>query len=121
VFGLALVYYWALHVVGGATLGKRVLGLRVVTAKDRSAVGVRAAGIRTVVYLVGPAAFLFAPKIGFVGSAAISALGGMLWIADSLVALPDAQRRSLHDRAAGTVVVRKASLDRRKPEQSAPW
>lgn len=121
VFGLALVYYWALHVAGGATLGKRALGLRVVTASDRSGVGVRAAGIRAVVYLVGPAAFLFAPKIGFVGSSAISALGGLLWLADSLMAAVDIQRRSLHDRAAGTLVVRKASLERQQPEQPSPW
>jgi uncharacterized RDD family membrane protein YckC len=120
VFGIALAYFWTLHVAGGATVGKRVLGLRVVTLADRSGVGVRAAGIRTVVFLLGPAIFTFAPKVAFLGAGILSTLGGIFWLADGLRLVTDPQRRSLHDRLAGTVVVRKAALSQQQPTNS-PW
>ena len=112
VFLIALVYFWALQAAGGATLGKRVLGLRVVSAADKSPAGIRATGIRTILFLIGPAIFTFSPSVGFLGAGFVSLVGAALWFADSVVAASDPQKRSLHDRAAGTLVVRK---DRAKP------
>lgn len=103
VFLMALVYFWALSTYGGATLGKRLLGLRVVRAADRSPAGVWVSGIRTVAFLIGPAILTFSP-----GTALIGVLGAAIWFADSLVLVRDPQKRALHDKVAGTVVVRKA-------------
>jgi uncharacterized RDD family membrane protein YckC len=106
-FLMALVYFCALQANGGATLGKRVLGLRVVRA-DRSPAGLWASGVRTILFLIGPAILTFSSSIGYVSLAAVlSLLGAALWIADSLVLATDPQRRSLHDKLAGTIVVRK--------------
>ena len=107
-FLMALVYFWALEATGGATLGKRVLGLRVVRAADQSPAGIWAAGVRTIVFLLGPAIFTFSPSIGVVGAALISLVGAALWFADSLVLATDPQKRSLHDKLAGTIVIRRA-------------
>jgi uncharacterized RDD family membrane protein YckC len=106
-FLMALVYFWALEATSGATLGKRVLGLRVVRA-DQSPAGIWAAGVRTIVFLLGPAIFTFSPGIGVVGAALISLVGAALWFADSLILATDPQKRSLHDKLAGTLVIRKA-------------
>jgi uncharacterized RDD family membrane protein YckC len=116
-FGFALPYFWVLSLIGGATLGKRALGLRIVMA-DRSGIDIRAAGIRAAAFLAGPA--LFASSLGIAGDALIGWLGGVLWLADCLILVTDAGRRSLHDRAAGTIVVRKSALA--QPDQPpSPW
>lgn len=105
VFLMALAYFWALEARGGATLGKRVLGLRVVNLPEQTPAGIWSTGVRTILFLTGPAIFAFA---GAWGLSIISLLGGALWFADSLVLATDPQKRSLHDRLAGTIVVRKA-------------
>jgi uncharacterized RDD family membrane protein YckC len=74
-FGIALAYYWVQHAAWGATLGKRALGTRVVTA-DRSRIGVRAAGLRAAVFL--------------------------------------------HDKLAGTIVIRQRWLDQ-QARSARPW
>jgi uncharacterized RDD family membrane protein YckC len=119
-FGLALAYFWVLTAAGGATVGKRLLGLRAVTADGRSAVSVRAAGIRAAVFLIGPALFTFAPGIGLVSSDLTATVGGLLWLADWIVMTADPRRMALHDRAAGTVVVSKSRLDQQS-RRSASW
>jgi uncharacterized RDD family membrane protein YckC len=120
-FGIALPYFWALYAVGGATLGKRAVGLRVVKAADKSRPDVGTAGIRAGVFLIGPAIFALAPNVGFVSGGAIITLGAILWLADCLLLVTDFQRRSLHDRAADTLVVRKAALERQQSRASSPW
>jgi uncharacterized RDD family membrane protein YckC len=102
--GIALVYYWIAHAAWGMTLGKRAVGLRVVTAAEHAPISIRAAGIRAVTFLLGPAVFL-------VIAAPLNVVGGALWLADALVAVTDPQTRALHDRLAGTVVIRKRWLD----------
>ncbi|MGO8957742.1 MAG: RDD family protein [Streptosporangiaceae bacterium] len=106
-FGIALAYYWIGHAAWGTTLGKQAVGLRVVTASDHSRISVGTAGIRAVTFLVGPAAFLLT-------GVPFNVVGGAAWLADALVALADPQARSLHDRLAGTVVVRKRVLDQQR-------
>ena len=111
-FGIALVYYWVQHAAWGATLGKRALGTRVVTA-DRSRIGVRVAGLRAAVFLVGPAVFLL------LGSP-INYLGGLLWLADAGWPLFDSRARCLHDKLAGTIVIRQRWLDQ-QARSARPW
>ncbi len=98
-FGIALVYYWSMHVAWGATVGKLALGVAVVTAAGRSKIGIRAAGIRAVAFLAGPAIFVLV--------APIQILGGILWLSDNGLALLDGHGQSLHDKLAGTVVIRR--------------
>jgi uncharacterized RDD family membrane protein YckC len=105
-FGIALVYYWAQHAVWGATVGKRALGMRVVRAADRGSISVRQAGIRAVAFLAGPAILLLLVT-------PINIVGGLLWVADSGLPLVDSRAQALHDKLAGTVVVRQRWLDQR--------
>jgi uncharacterized RDD family membrane protein YckC len=104
IFGIALAYYWVQHAAWGATVGKRMLGVRVVQAADQARIGVQTAGIRTVAFLVGPAAFLllFSP---------INVAAGLLWVADTGLALLDPRAQCLHDKVAGTLVMKKRWLD----------
>jgi uncharacterized RDD family membrane protein YckC len=111
-FGVAVAYFWILPSIWGATLGKSMLGLRVVTAANRSQVGVLPAGIRTAVFLAGPAMFVLVPQLLWVGL--------VLWLADGFTPLVDVSRmQCLHDRLAGTAVVRKRWLDQQRA--AAPW
>jgi len=103
-FGIALAYYWVQHAAWGATIGKRALGTRVVAASDRSAIGVRAAGIRAVAFLVGPAVCLLLPG-------PFNLPGGLLWLADTGTAVFDGQAQCLHDKLAKTIVIRQRWLD----------
>jgi uncharacterized RDD family membrane protein YckC len=112
-FGIALVYYWAQHAVWGATVGKRALGVRVVRAADRGRIGVRQAGIRAVAFLAGPAILMLLVT-------PFNIVGGVLWVADAGLPLVDSQAQSLHDKLAGTVVVRQRWLDQRS-RGSQPW
>jgi uncharacterized RDD family membrane protein YckC len=111
-FAIALVYYWAMHATLGATLGKLALGLRVVSAADRAKITVRAAGIRAVAFLVGPAILMLVPQLELIGAVA--------WLADNLMLLLDAKVQCLHDKLAGTVVIRKRWLDR-QAQLPASW
>jgi uncharacterized RDD family membrane protein YckC len=106
---MAVAYFWALQASGGATLGKRLLGLRVVRAADQSPAGLWASGVRTILFLIGPSLVVFSAPHNYLPLVpAICVLGAALWIADSLVLATDPQKRALHDKLAGTIVVRKA-------------
>jgi uncharacterized RDD family membrane protein YckC len=111
-FGIALAYYWVQHAAWGATIGKRALGTRVVAA-DRSRIGVRAAGLRAATFLVGPAVFLLLAN-------PINYLGGLLWLADTGLPLFDSRARCLHDKLAGTIVIRQRWLDQ-QARSARPW
>jgi uncharacterized RDD family membrane protein YckC len=106
VYGLAIACFWILQATTGATVGKLLLGLRVVGATDRTRAGIRAAGLRTLVFLAGPAIFSFGPLIAGQSGEFLALVGAGIWIADCVVLLSDPQRQSLHDRVAGTLVVR---------------
>ena len=112
-FGIALAYFWVQHAAWGATVGKRALGVRVVRASDQSRIGVTAAGIRAAAFLVGPAVFLLLV-------APFNVVGGVLWAADGGLALFAGQAQSLHDKLAGTIVVRQRHLNQRS-RSSGPW
>ena len=112
---IAFAYFWALSAIWGATVGKRVLGLRIVDAANRSPISIKTSGLRAAAFLVGPAIFLLVPNVDL--------LGGLLWVADCFAPLLDARMQTLHDRAAGTVVIKKRWLDQHqaRPSQSSPW
>jgi uncharacterized RDD family membrane protein YckC len=112
IFGLALGYFWVQHAAWGATIGKRLLGLRVVSAADQSRIGVRAAGIRAVAVIIGPLLFLLL-------ASPVNLIGGVLWLADSALPLIDLRVQCLHDKVAGTMVVRDRWLAQRR--QAGPW
>lgn len=79
-----ILYLWLANSWGG-TLGKRALGLRVVSARDESDIGPLRGLVRYLVYLVG----------------SIPLYLGSLWM------LWDDQKQTWHDKAAGSIVVRK--------------
>jgi uncharacterized RDD family membrane protein YckC len=112
-FGIALAYYWIQHAAWGATIGKRALGVRVVQAADQSRISVRAAGIRTVTFLAGPAVFLLL-------ASPINVAGGLLWAADTALPLLDPRAQCLHDKLAGTIVIRQRWLDQ-QARSARPW
>ena len=112
-FGIALAYYWVQHAAWGATIGKRALGVRVVRASDQSRIGIKAAGIRAVAFLVGPAMFLAAGQPD--QRARRRAVG-----ADTGLPLLDPRAQCLHDKLAGTIVIRQRWLNRQQ-RSARPW
>ena len=112
-FGIALVYYWVQHAAWGATIGKRVLGMRVVTTADRSPIGVRAAGLRAVTFLVGPAVCLLL-------AVPLSIPGALFWLADTGLPMFDSRAQCIHDKLAATIVIRQRWLDQQARSPS-PW
>jgi len=110
--GLALVYFWVQLAASGATIGQRVMGIRVVRASDRSRVGVLTAGIRTLAFLLGPALYLLLVSL-------FGVIGAVLWAADVGLTLLDGRAQALHDKVAGTVVVRQRALD--EARRSSAW
>ncbi len=119
-FGIALAYYWIQHAAWGATIGKRALGVQVVQAGDRSSIGVRRAGIRAVAFLAGPAAFFVGPAAFLLLGGLFEVAGGALWIADTGLSLLDPQAQCLHDKLAGTIVIRQRWLAR-QARSDRPW
>ena len=96
--GIAAVsfgYDWLQHGRWGQTIGKRVMGTKVVTADTRAPISGQAACGRAAVYALVPAV----PSVG-----ALFALVNESWL------LWDPRRQCLHDKAARTVVVKTSML-----------
>ncbi len=88
-WGLLLFFYdWLFLVTWGATLGKLVLGIKV-TRED--------GGRLTQGQALGRSAFFCLPQ-------SLPCLGHLLSLLESMAALGE-ERRAVHDRASGTVVV----------------
>ena len=103
VFACALVYFaydWLQHGLWGQTIGKRVMGTKVVSAQTRSRIPAGAAGGRAAVYCLVPAV-----------------IGGIFWLIDVVWLLWDPRRQCLHDKVASTVVVKMSML---APQGAAP-
>ena len=88
-------YDWLQHGLWGQTIGKRVMGTKVVTADTRAPISGQAACGRAAVYALVPVV----PSVG-----SLFALINEAWL------LWDPRRQCLHDKAAGTVVVKKSML-----------
>ena len=98
--GFLVTPYWLLRDVTGASLGKLMLGLKVLN-KDGSDSTTRQRVLRNVTLAAGPA-FLIIPLIGIVLFAVI---GGILGLIEIIFFLT--QRERLGDRLAKTTVVKK--------------
>jgi len=85
---LAIAYYWLLTGYWGTTIGKRALGTWVVSAADRSRLGLRRSFVRALVFVLGGE--VVPPFFGV----------------DNLWLTADRRRQALHDKAAGSLVVR---------------
>jgi uncharacterized RDD family membrane protein YckC len=117
---IAVAYYWLLTSFWGTTIGKRALGVRVVAAAGWTKAGQKAAFIRAAVFVVGGsvtpffALFLFY-SFGSSSSFLLILSLPIFFFADNLLLLGDRQRQCLHDKAAGTVVVRGSAIRRDPP------
>ncbi|WP_433698455.1 RDD family protein [Nocardiopsis sp. CA-288880] len=91
-WGLLLFFYdWLYLVAWGRTIGKMAVGIKVVSAAD--------GGRLTQGQALGRAAFFGLPQT-------LPVVGNLLSLAEALPIHFDSRSRALHDRAAGTVVVR---------------
>ncbi|GGV14919.1 hypothetical protein GCM10010182_39540 [Actinomadura cremea] len=101
-FLIGFAYYTFTHVKWGQTLGKRACGIRLVTAGDQSAVGwgqvVRRQALVYAISVVTVVLNFAAPAAAFPIS--ILAMLDNAWI------LWDPRRQALHDKVAGTIVVK---------------
>ena len=88
-------YDWLQHGLWGQTIGKRVMGTKVVTADTRSPISGHAACGRAAVYALVPV---------------VPSVGGLFALINESWLLWDPRRQCLHDKAAGTVVVKKSTL-----------
>jgi uncharacterized RDD family membrane protein YckC len=88
-------YDWLQHGLWGQTIGKRVMGTKVVTADTRSPISGQAACGRAAVYALVPV---------------VPSVGGLFALINESWLLWDPRRQCLHDKAAGTVVVKKNAL-----------
>jgi uncharacterized RDD family membrane protein YckC len=98
--GLLLVYEWVQLALWGRTLGKRFAGIEVVAGPrgDAEGLGFGRALLRSAVYAV-PIAARPVPLLGVAA--------GLLWVANAGLLFEGTRRQALHDRLAGTVVVRR--------------
>ncbi|WP_405143665.1 RDD family protein [Sphaerisporangium sp. NBC_01403] len=94
--GLAILaglflYFWVQHALWGRTLGKRLLGVRVIAARTGGRLGAGRTALRALVF----------PLLAFVADVGLwCLLAGGLWM------LLDPDGRVLHDRLLGAAVVR---------------
>jgi uncharacterized RDD family membrane protein YckC len=96
--GIGLIsfgYDWLQHGLWGQTIGKRVMGTKVVTADTRSPISGHAACGRAAVYALVPA---------------VPSVGGLFALINESWLLWDPRRQCLHDKAARTVVVKTSML-----------
>lgn len=99
--GLLLVPYWLLRDITGASLGKLLLGTRVM-GKDGQEASVGARILRNLPLAVGPAFFII-PVLGYLIGPPIALLAILI---EAILVVTQGER--LGDRLAGTVVVKKA-------------
>jgi uncharacterized RDD family membrane protein YckC len=85
---VAITYYWLLTAYWGTTIGKRAVGTWVVTAGGRSRVSLRRSLVRALIFVLG------------------GEVVPLFFVVDNLWLAGDRQRQALHDKVAGTLVVR---------------
>lgn len=84
---LAILYYWLLTGYWGTTIGKRSVGIWVVSAGDLAPVSLRASLLRALIFVAGGEVL------------------PLFFLADNGWLLGDQRRQALHDKAARTLVV----------------
>lgn len=100
IMGVCLVPYWLLRDVTGGSLGKLILGLKVV-ARDGSPAPVGARILRNVPLILGPACAVI-PVLGYILAAPVA---GIVILIEGIMLLSQGER--VGDRLAKTVVVKK--------------
>jgi uncharacterized RDD family membrane protein YckC len=90
-----LVYETVQLALWGRTVGKRLTGVRVVSA-DGAPLRVSQALVRSLIYALPPAARPVP---------VLNVLAGVFWLAEIGLLFEGEHRQALHDRAAGTLVV----------------
>ena len=101
VFILGFGYFTVAHAKWGQTLGKKAFGIRVVKASDWSAVTWGQSIVReAVVYAIS----IVTVVLNFLTPAA--GIVGLVGLLDNAWILWDERRQALHDKAAGTVVLK---------------
>jgi uncharacterized RDD family membrane protein YckC len=98
---LAIAYYWLLTGYWGTTIGKRALGTWVVTADGGSRMSLRRSFVRALVFVLGGEVIPF------------------FFFTDNLWLTRDPRWQALHDKVAGTVVVRMPPGKRAGDDQPA--
>ena len=98
--GLVLAPYWLFRDVAGASLGKLVLGMRIVN-RDGQPASTGARILRNVPLAIGPA-FLIIPFLGYILGPAIA---GLVVLTETVLLATGGER--LGDRLASTSVVKK--------------
>jgi len=88
-------YDWLQHGLWGQTIGKRVMGTKVVTADTRAPISGQTACGRAAVYALVPV---------------VPSVGGLFALINESWLLWDPRRQCLHDKAARTVVVKMSML-----------
>jgi len=97
-------YDWLQHGLWGQTIGKRVMGTKVVTADTHAPISGQAACGRAAVYALVPV---------------VPSVGGLFALINESWLLWDPRRQCLHDKAAGTVVVKKSALAHGGPQPNS--
>ena len=110
--GVFLVYEAVQLAVWGRTVGKRLTGIRVVSADGRR-LCVSQALVRSAIYALPPAARPVP---------VLNVLAGIFWLVEIGLLFEGVHRQALHDRAAGTLVVeaRERRVAVPGPEDSPP-
>ena len=93
--GVFLVYEAVQLALWGRTVGKRLTGVRVVSADGRR-LRVSQALVRAAIYALPPAARPVP---------VLNVLAGIFWLAEIGLMFEGVHRQALHDRAAGTLVI----------------
>ena len=103
---ISFLYDFIQHGLWGQTLGKRALGTRVVSARDRSKISGGTAAGRAAVYALIPV---------------VPLIGSVFTLLDELWLLWDRRRQCLHDKAARTIVVKIRFEVPGTPQPGSPW
>ena len=91
---IEVAYYWLLTCLWGTTVGKRAVGIWVISTSDGTKPSAGPAFVRALVFIVAPAVV------------------GFFFLLDNLWLLWDNQRQCLHDKAASTIVVKGEAIGR---------
>jgi uncharacterized RDD family membrane protein YckC len=105
-----LVYEAVQLALWGRTIGKRLTGVRVVSADGRRP-RISQALVRSVIYALPPAARPVP---------VLNVLAGVFWLAEIGLMFEGVHRQALHDRAAGTLVVDTRARPVPPPEPEDP-
>jgi uncharacterized RDD family membrane protein YckC len=119
VLGVILVYYVALLCTTGRTVGCYLTGIKVVDESGERLSPI-AAVMRVLVANLSTSIACFGYVFGIHSAMLIAQLVGMISIFGYAMALWDRRSQTLHDKAAGSIVIRPAPVYRPRSPKTAP-